>query len=334
MNINDLFSTTPQTWSTLYPAQLISYAPVTDHGIELYIKREDLLNPTLSGNKLYKLHGHLQAALASGSKTLISFGGYYSNHLHALAVAGKYMGLKTVGYIRGHRPEELTATLKDCLMAGMELHFLSRQDYRKKTDSDWLHAIKIAYQQAYVIPEGGQGPNGLRGCGSIFNAIRTQLGSDNMTVCVACGTGTTLAGLLSQSVEGDSLLGFSALKLGNQKSSFKNDIKAQLESQPVAVKWDIVADYHFGGFAKHNVELIEFMEDFERQTQVPLDPVYTAKMFYGIRAMAEQGFWPKGHRLVAIHSGGLQGRRGKPTLDSTVDKQIKITMANQFMEVM
>lgn len=310
----DLLKQTPQQWARLNRAEPVHHEAFASSGVELYIKREDLIDANLSGNKLYKLYGHLQAAQKMGCNTLISFGGYYSNHLHALAFLGKKCGYQTVGFVRGHQPTSLTPTLQECQMAGMELQFLSRQEYQKKSDPLWQRDILSSYPGAYLIPEGGQGLAGLMGCEYIQQAVREQLRGHQTTTCIACGTGTTLAGLLRASRAGDSLLGFSALKLGEQKRRYLSDIAAQTGLNNITADWDVIDDYHFGGFAKHTKELIDFIRDFEQQTAIPLDPVYTGKMLYGITQMAAQGFWPEGHKVVAIHSGGLQGRRGKPGL--------------------
>ena len=310
MNIDTLLAMTPSEWANLNPLQAVNYPPIDLCGIELYLKREELLHETLSGNKLYKLYGHLQAAVAQSCKTLISFGGYHSNHLHALATLGQSAGFKTVGYIRGHEPETLTATMIDCADLGMELRFLSRIDYKRKSEAEWLKQLQCEHEAAYLIPEGGQGKAGMEGCRAILTAIRNQIGTEKVTVCLPCGTGTTLAGLLYGSRPGDTLLGFSALKLGPQAQDYKSDIERQVGLDLIPAEWNVIGDYHCGGFARRTPELIDFINDFETVTNIALDPVYTGKMLYGIEKMAQSGYWPEDHKVVAIHTGGLQGRRG------------------------
>lgn len=309
-SLQALYAGGPTAWAQTSPMQRVSYAPLDQRGISLSIKREDLLDPRLSGNKLYKLHGHVQLAQQQGASQLVSFGGYYSNHLHALAYLGRACGSRTLGLVRGHAPQSLSPTLQDCVGQGMELQFLSRLEYRHWQDGGHPH-----FPNSYIIPAGGSGPAGLSGCGAIMTALRTQADLQQATVCVACGTGTTLAGLLSNSRRGEQLLGFSALKLGEQLPHYKAEISKQLASSGVAgaeqgAQWDIVDERHFGGFAKTSAQLFEFIEDFEAQTRILLDPVYTAKLLFTVVRLAEANTWPLGHQLIVIHTGGLQGRRG------------------------
>lgn len=300
----------PREWAAATPLQAVDYEPLAKRGIRLSIKREDSLHESLSGNKLYKLHGHVMAAQQQGAKTLISFGGYYSNHLHALAFLGARLGYQTVGLVRGHRPKSLSPTLIDCERQGMQLVFLGRKQYLSAQQPAEHPEIAGRYRSGYVIAAGGDHPLGAKGCGAIMESIRAQMALDNATVCVPCGTGTTLAGMIDCSRPGESLLGVSALKLGDQLAQYQAEVGHRLTAGVSVGSWRLVDEQWFGGFAKVTPGLLEFMRGFEAQTQVLLDPIYTAKMMHAITSLAEQGYWKSGHHVVAIHTGGLQGRRG------------------------
>lgn len=323
--LTDLARQTPADWALSTPLQTLAYRPLNDRGLVLKIKREDALDSRLSGNKLYKLYGHLQLARQQQAGQLLSFGGYYSNHLHALAHLGRAAGMDTVGIVRGHVPCELSSTLQDCQAQGMALHFVSRQHYRLLREAGQRSALALALQlalpmsepltdAAYIIPEGGGGAAGLAGCAAIMTVLRAQTNLRNATVCVACGTGTTLAGLLAGSQPGERLLGFSALKLGEQLPAYKAELAMQLLNKTIYAPWDMLDDAYFGGFAKTSPELFAFMQNFATATGVLLEPVYTAKMLFQIVRLAEAGYWPAGHEIIVVHTGGLQGRRGYPEL--------------------
>lgn len=309
-NLKQLSSESPLTWARKNPAEVVKCASLNRLGITLRIKREDLLDHRLSGNKLYKLHGHLQKARETGVSELISFGGYYSNHLHALACMGQAVGLKTRGLIRGHHPKQLSPTLKDCLSQGMELEFLSRKDYRAHQEASGMASLQALHPDSLIIPAGGGTNVGAIGCKAIMQAIRENIDLANTTICVSCGTGTTLAGLLSDSEKDENFLGFSALKLGNQLKGYKADIEKSIIGGDYCATWDIIDELHFGGFAKTTPKLFEFMADFEAETGILLDPIYTAKLLFSANHLAKAGYWAPGHQLVVIHTGGLQGRRG------------------------
>ena len=271
------------------------------HAVSLWIKRDDLLHPIISGNKWRKLKYNLDHALSVGADTLISMGGAYSNHLHALAYMGKSLNLKTIGFIRGERPTPLTPTLLDMENWGMELHFVSRSDYRQyRNYKHWqdLPAIK-PYQ--YWLPEGGANNLALKGIAELPDEIDIPYD----TLCVACGTGATLAGLIGIVPAEKQVLGFAALK---NARFLHSDVQSLLSGE--FHHWDIFLDYHFGGFAKLRPELALFMSQFEQKTAIPLEPVYTGKMLYGIYDLIAKGYFKRGQRIIALHTGGLQGNRG------------------------
>jgi len=274
-------------------------APCLDREqVELWIKRDDLLHPIVSGNKWRKLKYILNHALSLGAIKIVSMGGAYSNHLHALAYIGYRLGIQTEGFIRGE--PQSNQTLSDLRRWGMHLHFVSRDDYRnlrQYKDCDSLPGIDTG---AYWLPEGGSVDLALQGVAELVSEIDIPYD----VVCCPCGTGTTLAGIIEAVRPGVQVIGFSALKGG---SFLRHDVEALLtQSQN---NWDIITDYHFGGFARTKPELIEFIEQFLNENSVLLEPIYTGKMFYGIYDLIEKGYFPAGRRIVAIHTGGLQGNR-------------------------
>jgi 1-aminocyclopropane-1-carboxylate deaminase len=283
------------------PLTLLKLPLLEQYQIECWLKRDDLLHPIVSGNKWRKLKYILDHALSVDADTLISMGGTYSNHLHALAFVGKELGLKTIGLIRGEQGPEMTPTLIDAKRWGMELRFVSRSDYRLlRQYRDW-QALPGLQAKQYWIPEGGAQALALQGVAEIV----TELDIDYDMLCVPCGTGTTLAGLISVALADVSVLGFAVLK---NAGFLIDDVKALLPQH--YSNWQINLDYHFGGFAKTNAELMTFINDFEQQTTIALDPVYTGKMMFALfDLIAKQQIKP-GQRIVAIHTGGLQGKRG------------------------
>jgi 1-aminocyclopropane-1-carboxylate deaminase len=274
---------------------------LAQYQIELWMKRDDLLHPVISGNKWRKLKYIIDHALSLGADTLVSMGGAYSNHLHALAYAGKVLGLKTIGLVRGELPEILTPTLQDMKNWGMELKFVSRTDYRQlRQYKEWQDLPGLKPRQ-YWVPEGGAQPLALKGVAELVGEIAVPYD----TICMPCGTGTTLAGIIEAAPQQVSVLGFAALK---NAAYLRAEVDAALSQSRNG--WQINLDYHFGGFAKTNAELNAFIEDFELKTTIPLDPVYTGKMMYAIYDLIQKHYFKPGERIIAVHTGGLQGRRG------------------------
>jgi 1-aminocyclopropane-1-carboxylate deaminase len=308
----------PEQLAALTPLQSVSWAPLHDRGIHLSVKREDLIHPGVSGNKLYKLFHHLVFSRQQGVKRLVSFGGAYSNHLHALAISGQLLDIETVAIIRGERPPQLSDTLVDCESRGMQLKFVSRQEYRQRYDDEYLFRLERHYGPCHIVPEGGGGVLGAKGCSSIVRAIYNASDKPVNSICVACGTGTTLAGLIAGHEVGGSepaaeVIGVAVLKAASAISQEAAELAAQLTdnlSNNPSNNWRVESRFHGGGYAKLPEELKRFIVEFEEQTLIPLDPVYTVKLFWAIKALAEQGYWPQGSHVVAIHTGGLQGRRG------------------------
>jgi 1-aminocyclopropane-1-carboxylate deaminase len=288
--------------SSFSPSPLIRIAdPALPGDIELWLKRDDRLHPIISGNKWRKLRYILEDALASGAHTLVSMGGAYSNHLHALAYTGKRLGLQTIGYVRGEQLEPPTPTLRDCRQWGMELRYVSRTDYRKLRQYREPSALPGIRPGQYWLPEGGAQPLALKGAAELVD----EIGLPFDVLCLPCGTGTTFAGCVAALGGEHAAVGFAALKNADFLAA---DVESLLPTP--YTNWRINPQYHFGGFAKTTPELLEFIRRFESMQQIPLEPVYTGKMMYGLYDMIAKGCFESGRRLVAVHTGGLQGRRG------------------------
>jgi len=291
------------------PVQPVEDPLLEESGIRLSVLRLDLLHPVISGNKWFKLKHNLAAARRQGKNTILSFGGPWSNHLHALSVAGKNLGFKTIGVVRGTLPEPLTACLADARNAGMELVGVSRADYREKTTSAFITRLRERYGDFYLVPEGGANLEGVQGCAEIPALYQDNSRQENFDlVCMACGTGTMLTGLsLTSQVP---LLGVQVLKgegyLAREVESALN--RYQLKA---SCPWHIVDDWHLGGYAKVSPELMVFLTEFEQSHGIPLEPVYSGKLMYGLfTAIKKRDFIPQNSSILVIHGGGLQGLRG------------------------
>jgi 1-aminocyclopropane-1-carboxylate deaminase len=288
--------------------------------INVYLRRDDEISSLYSGNKFYKLYYNLKHAVALDAQAIVSFGGNYSNHLYALAAMGQELGLQTVGVVRGYEAAALSPTLKDARSLGMRLFFLGKKDYRSKDISHILPLLNKQYKSLYLIPEGGENLAGVRGCLAMGRAIETQmskrLADAEYTVCCAVATGSTFAGLIAASPRHAKCLGISVLK-GEDTLVAKVQYWLSLLGVQSSQRWHICNRYHHGGYAKVSPPLIAFMRDLETLNNIQLEPVYMAKLLWGIKELATNNYWSgsasiprKETNLVVIHSGGLQGRRG------------------------
>ena len=276
-----------------------------DSGIKLFIKREDLNHPELSGNKWHKLKYNLIAAKEKGYETLLTFGGAYSNHIYATAAAGKLFGFKTIGIIRGEEHLPLNPTLSFASSMGMKIHYVDRKIYREKNSVEFVKQLRHKFDNFYLVPEGGTNTLAVKGAGEIISNINL----DFDYVCCACGTGGTLAGLVTGLDGRKNALGFSVLKGG---SFLLNEVEKFIYAS-VAKKynnWDINLDFHFGGYAKINYELIRFIERFQKITSIPIEPIYTGKLLFGMYNLILNHYFKSGTNILAIHTGGLQGLIG------------------------
>lgn len=273
---------------------------VRDSSVTLFIKRDDLLHPIISGNKMRKLKYNLEQAQLQDAQTLVTFGGAYSNHIAAVAAAGKEYGFKTIGIIRG---EELVNNIGDnptltfAEQCGMKLIFTSRELYRTK-DIGALRLHQVDFSHCYIIPEGGTNALAVKGCAEIL----TDDDFDFDVICCAVGTGGTIAGIINSAASHQKVLGFPALK-----GDFLSD---EIRKFAFADNWELTTAYHFGGYAKVNADLIAFMNDFYSAHQVLLDPVYTGKLLFGVMDMINNKKFPAGSKILVIHTGGLQGIAG------------------------
>ena len=262
--------------------------------VEVFVLRLDKIHPFISGNKWFKLRYYLKEAKALNKKKIVTFGGAWSNHIIATAAACQLNGFSATGIIRGEEPAEYSSTLKLAHEMGMQLIFCSREDYKQKIIPE-----QINIDECYMISEGGYGAKGAAGAATISEFFET---GNYSHICCAAGTGTMTAGLIQASIELNRILAISVLK-----NNF--DIEQQVQSllPEGKMNFDIVHDYHFGGYAKYNPALIQFMNEFYKRTFIPSDFVYTGKLFYAIHDLAYKEYFPQGSRLLIIHSGGLQG---------------------------
>lgn len=317
------------------PIQSLHDSLFVEKNINLSILRTDKTDPIISGNKWFKLKYNLMEAKQQGYKTLLSFGGPYSNHLHALASAGKALDFNTIGIIRGEEHQPLNPTLSDVVSQGMKLYYIDRKTYRQKHTPEVIKQIvdmiiadnpfnaSIKYNNSfdshsssnpfYLVPEGGTNTLAIKGAAEITSFIP----EDTDFVCVPCGTGGTMAGIikgLNDSGQNTTrVLGFPAMKGGQfLQESISSLLSEQLSLQqetPLS-HWQLFCDYHFGGFGKINHEIVAFINDFEKKHCIELDPIYTAKMMYAIVSLIKDDFFPKGSKIIATHTGGVQGKRG------------------------
>lgn len=280
-------------------ARAIPYQTLLLHGVKITVKRLDLVHPQISGNKFFKLKYNFLDAQRQGFKKVLTFGGAYSNHIAAAAYAAHACGFASAGMIRG---EELAArplnpTLQTAQQFGMQLRFISREQYRQKHTADFLAQLQADYPEHYVIPEGGTNALAVQGCREILT--ENDLNNFDL-ICCAAGTGGTIAGLIEASRPQQRILGFSALK-----GLFLNDDVAKLTAK---TNWEIIDDYCCGGYAKTTPELLQFIRLFEAEHSLPLEQIYTGKMLFGISQMIQHGEIASDQRVLIIHSGGLQGK--------------------------
>jgi len=269
--------------------------------ISLSLKREDLLHSQISGNKLRKLKYNLIHARELGFHTLLTFGGAYSNHIAATAYAGRAYDFKTIGIIRGEEVADkwqANPTLKLAHELGMRFKFVSREAYRSKEDPAFIKRLEHEFGRFYLLPEGGTNALAIKGCQEILSADD----HDFDVICCPVGTGGTMAGIINGTSQKQRVLGFPALK----GDFSKEDIRKFADKD----NWTLQSHYHFGGYAKVTVDLIDFMNDFLQKTHIPLDPIYTGKMLFGVMDMIKKGHFKPNTNILAIHTGGLQGIQG------------------------
>lgn len=275
--------------------------PISFANVTLVIKRDDLIHPIVSGNKFRKLKYNLRQAKAENLGTLLTFGGAYSNHIAAVAFAGKEHGFKTVGIIRGNELQNGFAqnpTLQFAHDCGMQFDFVSRDDYRKKLDVDFIEKLTSKWGRFYAIPEGGTNALAVLGCQEILQEEDSKFDF----VCCCVGTGGTISGLINSAQPHQKILGFPALK-----GDFLTEEICKFATND---RWELIGDYNFGGYAKISNELVDFINRFLLETGIPLDPIYTGKMVFGVIDLIRKHYFPKNSKILVIHTGGLQGIDG------------------------
>jgi 1-aminocyclopropane-1-carboxylate deaminase/D-cysteine desulfhydrase-like pyridoxal-dependent ACC family enzyme len=261
----------------------------SEREIEVSVLRLDLIHPQISGNKWFKLKYNLEEAKKQGCDTILTFGGAFSNHILAAAVACKEFGFKSVGIIRGEKDSETNPTLSEAKKYGMQLVFVSREDYKRKNEEEYIEGFRNWFGNFYVVPEGGDNELGIKGCEEIL----PEENNYDIIFC-ACGTGTTFKGISKSLNKNQKLFGISVIKG-----------EGELNSIPT-----IINDYNFGGYAKHTDELLKFKTQFEIEHNIPLDYVYTAKLFFAVNDLVSKNKIPANSKVLIIHSGGLQGNKG------------------------
>jgi 1-aminocyclopropane-1-carboxylate deaminase len=292
--------------SPIRPLELLLPSPLEElhddrlanAGLRLYLKRDDLINPEIPGNKWRKLKYNIEAAKAQGCDVLLTFGGAYSNHIRAVAAAGYYFGFSTVGVIRGEEHLPLNPSLTYAVSRGMYLTYIDRAAYRNKMSAEAIGALRERFGEFFLLPEGGSNENAVRGCAEMPAEIRQPFD----VICCPCGTGGTLAGVAHGLADGRRALGFAVLKGGEFLTLQVEELQVRTFGANSA-NWAVEYDFHFGGFAKRRPGLDEFITDFQERHGLILDWVYTAKMMYGIYALAGSAVFPARAAVVAVITG-------------------------------
>ena len=294
--------------------QPIDLSKITSQNIQLSILREDLIHSEISGNKYRKLKYNFLEAEKLGFNKIITFGGAFSNHIAATAAAGKEYGFETIGIIRGEELAnkiEENATLRFAKNCGMQLYFISREEYRKKEENSFIESLNNKFQNSYVVPEGGTNSLAIRGCKEILHENCTEY--DFITTAI--GTSGTIAGLMESAKPHQQILGFPILK----GDFIQNDIENLTKKR----NFIIFNEYHFGGYGKISEELINFVNYFKQTNQIQLDPIYTGKMVFGIFELIKNHYFSEYSKILMVHTGGLQGIEG---MNQQLKKKNKITI--------
>ncbi len=284
--------------------QKIQHPSIDRAKITLSLARADMLHPLASGNKIYKLSPNIAFAKSNGYTELLSFGGAFSNHIHALAFMAQKQGLKSIGIIRGEPEYAKNPTLQDAQSAGMQLEFVSRQDYKRRNEADYLAELQQRYPKALIIPEGGSSQRAILGCVQLAKDIISEQKSDVLTV--ACGTGATVAGLVCGASQNQLVIGYAVLR----DKGLSERVDAFVRTENGSINNLKIEAANFGGYAKFDKPLLDFIFDWLDQTGILLDPIYTSKMCMKLMQQIELGEFKAGTSIIMVHSGGLQGWRG------------------------
>ncbi|MFV8440747.1 1-aminocyclopropane-1-carboxylate deaminase/D-cysteine desulfhydrase [Flavobacterium sp. LB2P44] len=271
------------------------------NSISVQIKREDLIHPFVSGNKFRKLKYNLLKAKEENQDTIVTFGGAFSNHIAAVAYAGKEKGFKSIGIIRGDEIAKKISENPTLLFAqncGMKFEFISRDEYRQKNELSFLESLKQKFGKFYLIPEGGTNDLAIKGCQEILTTDDAEFDY----ICCSIGTGGTISGIINTALAHQRVLGFPALKGDFLQEEIRNFVQND--------NWELITEYHFGGYAKVNTILIDFINQFYSENKIPLDPIYTGKMVFGVIDLIHKNYFPANSKILLIHTGGIQGIQG------------------------
>ena len=292
-------SWTPPALELLLPSPLVELhdESLASREVRVFLKRDDLIHPELPGNKWRKLKYNLEAAAASGQHTLLTFGGAYSNHIRAVAAAGRLFGYSTIGVIRGEEHLPLNPALAYAREQGMRLVYLDRTTYRAKGSPEVLEDLRMRFGEFFLVPEGGSNAAAVRGAAE----LPAELTLPYDVICCACGTGGTLAGIAAGLPPGKRAIGFSVLKGGDFLADEVR--RLQREYGTVTTNWSIELDYHFGGYARRSRELDQFIVEFRLKHGIDLEWVYVAKMLYGLLDLVRLGRFEAGTSIVAVVTG-------------------------------
>jgi len=276
----------------------INHPDIDTAGVNLFVKRIDQPDPILNGNKSFKLKYNLLEAINQNLNTVLTFGGAYSNHIVATAAACNKNNLQSIGIIRGEEKKDLNPSLKYAHEKGMKLHFVSREEYRRKDNIEYIQSLKMKFDSCFIVPEGGANKLGVKGCSEILSL------EDKKFNCIvtACGTATTLAGITNSLINEQKSIGIAVLKAEN----YLNENCIGFTEKEKQNKYSIINDYHFGGYAKQSVELEEFVKKFNNETNIEIEPIYTGKLFYAIMDLIKKKHFKQNENILAIHTGGLQ----------------------------
>ena len=286
--------------------QPISHPIFTLHKIDVKVKRDDQIDNIISGNKWRKLKYNILHAKAIGAKGVITFGGCFSNHIHACAFACQQQQLPVMAFIRGEEVNQHNYTLTWARHWGMQLKFVDRMTYRQRNDKRYLTQLQQQYPEHLIIPEGGSNALALTGMAEVINELNQQCDFDCLITPV--GSGGTLAGLILGDKGQHNLLGIAVLK---QQDYLENEIKALLPSNCQQYKnWQVKNEFHRGGYAKFSDLDAAKIRQFSAEVDIDFEPVYSGKMILAVLDLIESGYFPAHHRLILLHTGGLQGLGG------------------------
>lgn len=289
----------------LSPLQPLSHPLFDQHNLKVSIKRDDLIHPVISGNKWRKLKYNINHVINNGYKGILSFGGSYSNHIHALAFAGKKYALRTHAIIRGEQTHQGNYTLASAKRWGMELSFVDRKTYQKRSENEYLQLLKERHSELFIVPEGGSNQLALTGVGEVITELDQQCSYD--TLITPVGSGGTLAGLINQDDNRHQLLGIAVLK---QQNYLVEEVNTLLGNNHDKDNWQILNEFHCGGYAKFSSQDLALVQEFSQLTKVPFEPIYSGKMILALLSLIKRGYFKKNQHIVLLHTGGLQGLVG------------------------